>query len=127
MIEVDMNQAGVLGSPRNLEGKVDTVGPFELAGQQLYFDVLDIPSMIKIKVGCCLSREEPRDFADVVFMITSHGENVRQAIQDGTVDEDDVREVLKHDEMASQCDTINPEQLAAMLALNLKHNPLRDG
>jgi hypothetical protein len=74
-IEVDIKQAGFRNSPRKLEGNVYRVGPLDLFDQPIFFDVLGITSMMRVKVECCLTREEQRDFDDVKFMLREHRES----------------------------------------------------
>lgn len=56
--------------------------------------------MMRIKIECCLTREEARDFEDVRFMIASHGEQVRAAIEAGVINEDNLHEILSNGKMA---------------------------
>lgn len=90
-------------SPRILDGNsVEVVGPFPLFGKALHFNILNIASMMRIKIECCLTREEARDFEDVRFMMTSHGEQVRAAIERGVINEDELYEVLSHEKMGDE-------------------------
>lgn len=94
---------GFRRSPRILDGNsVQVVGPFPLFGKALHFNILNIASMMRIKIECCLTREEARDFEDVRFMVTSHGEQVRAAIERGVIHEDELYEVLSHEKMGDE-------------------------
>lgn len=94
---------GFRRSPRILDGNsVEVVGPFPLFGKALHFNILNIASMMRIKIECCLTREEARDFEDVRFMMTSHGEQVRAAIERGVINEDELYEVLSHEKMGDE-------------------------
>lgn len=93
---------GFRGSPRNLRENLDTIGPFPLFGRSLHFNVLNVAYMMRIKVTCCLTREEPRDFFDVKFMITSYTSQVQTALDSSVVNTDEVLEVLCHDKMGGE-------------------------
>ena len=93
---------GFRGSPRHLDGSIEAVGPFDLFGKPLYFNILNISSMVRIKVECCLTREEPRDFEDVKFMVNGHTPEVRKALITEVVDEEDLYEVLQHEKMGDK-------------------------
>nr|POF17011.1 hypothetical protein CFP56_57827 [Quercus suber] len=101
VIEVDIKQAGFRSSPRKLDEHTEVVGPIDFLGKSLYFNLLDIASMMRIKIECCLSRAEPRDFEDVRYMITSYALQVRQALEAGFLQADDLSEVLQHEELGS--------------------------
>ncbi|SMQ47808.1 unnamed protein product [Zymoseptoria tritici ST99CH_3D7] len=101
-IELDIKQAGFRNSPRRLEGNVDRVGPFDVLGEPVEFNVLGIPSMMRIKVECCLTREEQRDFDDVRFMLRQYSGQVYQAIDEGIVDPEELSEVLGHDKIGDE-------------------------
>lgn len=58
--------------------------------------------MMRVKIECCLTREEARDFEDVRFMMTSHGEQVRAAIEVGVINEDELREVLSKEKIGDE-------------------------
>jgi hypothetical protein len=95
-IELDIKQAGFRNSPRKLAGNIDQVGPFDLFKTPVHFNVLNIASMMRIKVECCLTREEQRDFDDVKFMLGKYYGEVRRAVEDGVVDPEELAEVLQH-------------------------------
>lgn len=98
-----MIPTGFRRSPRILDGNsVEVVGPFPFFGKALHFNILNIASMMRIKIECCLTREEARDFEDVRFMMTSHGEQVRAAIERGVINEDELYEVLSHEKMGDE-------------------------
>lgn len=50
--------------------------------------------MMRIKVECCLTRAEERDFGDVKWMLRNYMEVIRAAMDDGVVDGDELGEVL---------------------------------
>lgn len=52
--------------------------------------------MMRIKVECCLTREERRDLEDVKYMILRYEQQVLEAMRIGVVDEDELREVLQN-------------------------------
>ena len=101
-IEVDIKQAGFRNSPRKLEGNVDQVGPFDLFTTPVHFNVLNIASMMRIKVECCLTREEPRDFDDIKFMLGQHHGDVCRAVEDGIIDPDELAEVIQHEKIGNE-------------------------
>lgn len=108
---------GFRSSPRNLDNSAETVGPFEFFDQTLYFDILNVIAMMKIKMECCLTREEPRDFEDVKFMITRHASEVKQALVAAVLDEEEMHEVLQHEKLG---DKLLRGQLAGMLSMELE-------
>jgi hypothetical protein len=58
--------------------------------------------MMRIKVECCLTREERRDFEDVKFMILKYSKQVLEAMRIGVVDEDELREVLENKKVGNK-------------------------
>lgn len=94
-IEVDVKQAGMHRSPLRIHENVDRVGPFDLFGRAVYFNVLNIASMMRNKVECCLTRAEQRDFEDVAWMVRNHTLIVCKAMQDGVVDVEELGDVLE--------------------------------
>lgn len=100
-IEVDFKQAGFRGAPRKIAENADRIGPFDFFGQPLHFNVLNIPSMMRIKVQCCLTRAEQRDFDDVRWMTLSDPATVRATVLDGIVTEDDMVEVLENPKLGA--------------------------
>nr|POE94574.1 hypothetical protein CFP56_16813 [Quercus suber] len=87
-------KTGFRSSPRKLDDHLEVVGPFDFFGQRLYFNILDIASMMRIQVECCLSRAESRDFEDVRYMINSHASQVSRALEAGIFQADDLAELL---------------------------------
>jgi hypothetical protein len=58
--------------------------------------------MMRIKVECCLTREERRDFEDVKFMILKYSKQVLETMRIGVVDEDELREVLENKKVGNK-------------------------
>ncbi|KAI5362149.1 hypothetical protein Slin15195_G058010 [Septoria linicola] len=113
-IEVDIKQAGFRKSPRNIHDKVESIGPFDLFGESLHFNVLNIPSMMRIKIECCLTRAEQRDFSDVKWMIRQHTPQILQALQDGIVSDEDLLEVLEHVQVGDEAETFELKHALAL-------------
>lgn len=93
---------GFRKSPLNIDENIEVVGPFDLFGQALYYKILNIASMMRIKIECCFTHEEPRDFQDVKFMITSYASEVRKALGAGILEEEDLYEVLQHEKLGDE-------------------------